>query len=328
MVRRSLYLLATVLLVLAVRGIPGTRAAPPCDERVHVVQPGETLSTIAMRYGITTAALIRANGIVNPHWIYVGQRLTIPGAESVRTTASGTYHTVQRGENLYMIAARYGVSAEALARVNGIANLNLIYAGQRLRIAAGGSTVGQTHVVQQGETLASIALYHGVTISALARANGLRNPNLIYVGQRLSVPVNGFPAAPVNAAPAGSKLIEIDLSDQRMTVWENGRVKWYWVCSTGEPGHPTRVGRFSVISKIPTAYSSYYGLRMSFWLGIYWAGTSQNGIHALPILANGQTLWAGLLGHRVSYGCVILDTGNARALYEWADIGTPVNIHY
>jgi lipoprotein-anchoring transpeptidase ErfK/SrfK len=83
-----------------------------------------------------------------------------------------------------------------------------------------------------------------------------------------------------------------------------------------------------VISKIPYAYSGYYDLHYPWWMGIYWAGNLENGIHALPILPNGQTLWAGLLGHRVSYGCIILDTANARALYNWASMGTPVTIHY
>lgn len=167
-----------------------------------------------------------------------------------------------------------------------------------------------------------------MTISALAQANGLHNPNLVYVGQRLSVPGDGSPTAPANPALSTSKLIEVDLSDQRMTVWENGQVKWHCVISTGEPGRPTIPGRFSVISKIPYAYSRYYDLHYPWWLGIYWVGSLENGIHALPILPNGQTLWAGLLGRRVSYGCIILDTANARALYNWANIGTPVTIHY
>jgi len=326
--RRSISLLLTAALVLSGLSIPGAGAAPPRDGQVHVVQPGETLSAIAMRYGVTTAALIRANGIVNANWIYVGQRLTIPTAGSVGTTASGAYHTVRWGDSVYTIAAHYGVSADALAGANGISNPNLIYAGQRLQIPQRGSVAGRTHVVQRGETLAGVALRYGVTISALARANGLPNPNLLYVGQRLHIPTNGFAPAPASPAPSASKLIEIDLSDQRMTVWENGRVKWYWVCSTGELSRPTRTGHFSVISKIPRAYSSTYGLQMPWWLGIYWAGSSQNGIHALPILPNGQTLWAGLLGRRVSYGCIILNTANAKALYDWADIGTPVTIHH
>ena len=326
--RRGISLLLTALLVLSGLGIPGAGAAPPCDGQVHVVQPGETISAIAMRYGITTAGLTRANGIVNPNRIYVGQRLGIPTAGSAGTTSSGAYHTIRRGENLYTIAAHYGVSADALARANGISNPHLIYAGQRLQIPQRGSVAGRTHVVQRGETLASIARRYGVTISALVQANELHNPNLIHVGQSLRIPASGSSAAPASSVPATRKLIEVNLSTQRMTVWENGQVKWYWVCSTGEPGRPTRPGRFSVINKIPNAYSSHYNLQMPWWLGIYWAGSSQNGIHALPILSSGQTLWAGLLGRRVSYGCIVLDTGNAKALYYWADIGTPVSIHY
>ena len=324
--RRIILLLLITLSVLSVSGIPLAGAAPPLDGQVHIVQPGENLSTIARRYGTTAAALTQANGITNPNWIYVGQRLAVPATGPTGTTASNGYHIVQWGEKLYTIAARYGISADALARANGISNPNFIYAGQRLQIPQQGSATSRVHLVQRGETLASIALRYGVTISALVQINGLYNPNLVYVGQRLSIPAGGSSSAP--SSPSTNKLIDIDLSHQRMTVWENGYVKWYWAVSTGEPGRATIPGRFSVISKIPNAYSSYYGLQMPWWLGIYWAGSLQNGIHALPIQSNGQTLWAGLLGQRVSYGCIILDTANARALYYWADYGTPVTIHY
>jgi LysM repeat protein len=326
--RKVISLPVIVLLVLSVLGIPWVSAAPPCDRQVHVVQPGETLSAIARRYGITTAALIQINGIRNPNWIYTGQRLTIPTAGSTGATASGGYHTVQWGENLHTIASRYGVSATALAQANGIYNPNFIYAGQRLRIPQAGTAATQSHIVQRGETLANIAFRYGVSVNALAQANRLYNPNLVYVGQRLSIPAGGYSTGPSATAPSASKLIDVNLSTQRMTVWENGGVKWYWVVSTGAPGLATIPGRFSVISKIPNAYSGYYHLQMPWWLGIYWAGSLQNGIHALPIMSNGQTLWAGLLGQRVSYGCIILDTANARSLYYWADMGTPVTVHY
>jgi hypothetical protein len=65
---------------------------------------------------------------------------------------------------------------------------------------------------------------------------------------------------------------------------------------------------------------------MPNWLGIYWAGSLENGIHALPILSNGQRLWDGYLGTRVSFGCVILGIADAQTLYDWADVGTPVVI--
>jgi LysM repeat protein len=325
---KGISLFVMVLSALLGLGVLPIGAAPPSDAQVHVVQPGENLSTIALRYGTTTTALIRANGIANPNRIYVGQRLTISHGGSAGATAGGAYHTVQRGQNLETIAARYHVSPDALAQANGISNPNLIYTGQRLRISGRTAAMVGTHVVQRGESLSGIARRYGVSVSALVQANGLHNPNFVFVGQRLRTPASGFSSAAAGAAPVTNKLIDIDLSNQRMTVWENGRVKWHWVCSTGEPGRPTYPGRFGVISKIPNAYSSVYRLQMPWWLGVYWAGSLQNGIHALPIQANGQPLWSGFLGRRVSYGCIILDTTNARALYHWADMGTPVTIHY
>jgi len=123
------------------------------------------------------------------------------------------------------------------------------------------------------------------------------------------------------------KRIEIYIGQQRMHVYEGDRLMWNWVVSTGEPGRDTRVGHFQVLDKIPNAYAVRWDLQMPHWLGIYHAGASENGIHALPILSNGQRLWAGFLGQRVSYGCIILGVEEARLLYEWAEVGTPVDIY-
>ena len=68
--------------------------------------------------------------------------------------------------------------------------------------------------------------------------------------------------------------------------------------------------------------------QMPYFMGIYWAGSLENGIHALPILSNGQTLWAGYLGTPVSFGCIILSTENARTLYYWTEVGTPVVVQW
>ncbi len=122
------------------------------------------------------------------------------------------------------------------------------------------------------------------------------------------------------------KRIEIDVSQQRLTAWDGEELVYSFVCSTGKSGTPTKFGRFSVISKLPEAYGSTWDLRMPYWLGIYWAGGTENGIHALPILSNGQTLWAGYLGQPISYGCIVLDTWAAKQLYDWAAVGTEVII--
>lgn len=125
------------------------------------------------------------------------------------------------------------------------------------------------------------------------------------------------------------QLILVDISEQRMYVYENGRLLWNWVVSTGEPGKDTATGRFRVLDKIEVAYASTWNLDMPYWLGIYYSGSLENGIHALPInRATGVKLWEGLLGQRVSYGCIILSDENARTLFEWAHVGTPVVIQW
>lgn len=126
--------------------------------------------------------------------------------------------------------------------------------------------------------------------------------------------------------PRPKKRITISIAKQRLWGYENERVVFEWLCSTGLPDRPTRPGQYEVLDKIPEAWSSIWGLRMPYWLGIYWAGGSENGIHALPINRAGQTLWSGLLGKKASFGCIILDTKNAERLYYWAEIGTPVTI--
>jgi lipoprotein-anchoring transpeptidase ErfK/SrfK len=124
------------------------------------------------------------------------------------------------------------------------------------------------------------------------------------------------------------KRIEIDISRQRFYAYEGDTLVYNYPTSTGLRGRDTAAGHFKVLDKIPMAYSRVWNLQMPYWLGIYWVGTVENGIHALPIRPDGSVMWGGLLGQRASYGCVILSTQAARIIYNWAEIGTPVDIHY
>jgi lipoprotein-anchoring transpeptidase ErfK/SrfK len=126
---------------------------------------------------------------------------------------------------------------------------------------------------------------------------------------------------------SGSKYIMVDISEQHMYVYEGETMVYSFIASTGM-GNSTRVGSFSVLNKIPNAYGATWNIWMPNWLGIYWSGSLQNGIHALPILPNGATLWAGYLGTPISYGCVVLDTYDAQVLYDWVEVGTPVEIRW
>lgn len=105
--------------------------------------------------------------------------------------AGALYHAVQRGENLYRIGLRYGISLWSIAQANGILNVNLIQTGQVLLIPVplpAPMPVPRIYIVRPGDTLAGIAWRFGTTVWVIARANGVWNPNLIYVGQRLLIP--------------------------------------------------------------------------------------------------------------------------------------------
>lgn len=123
------------------------------------------------------------------------------------------------------------------------------------------------------------------------------------------------------------KLILVDISEQHLYAYESGTLVFSFVASTGM-GNSTRIGTFAVQSKIPNAYGALWNIWMPDWLGIYYSGSLENGIHSLPILPNGARLWAGYLGTPISYGCVVLGIEESRLLYDWADIGTPVVIQW
>jgi tetratricopeptide (TPR) repeat protein len=123
------------------------------------------------------------------------------------------------------------------------------------------------------------------------------------------------------------RIIVIGIAEQRMHVYEGNQRIFDFVVSTGEPGRDTAIGDFKILDKIDVAYASTWNLDMPYWLGIYWSGPMENGIHALPIVKHtGYKLWDGYLGQRVSYGCIILSDADAATLYNWAEVGTKVKI--
>ncbi|QQR93631.1 L,D-transpeptidase family protein [bacterium] len=125
-----------------------------------------------------------------------------------------------------------------------------------------------------------------------------------------------------------SKRIITDVSSQYTYVIENYEIIRSFASSTGEAKHPTKYGEFSVFDKIPNAWG-YYEIWMPYWLSIYYAGGSVNGIHGIPTSPEGAkyTSWAASVGrYPVTYGCVMPSDANAKWLYNWAEIGTSVSI--
>lgn len=111
--------------------------------------------------------------------------ITLTGSQTQQTIQpNAVYYTVRSGDNLSLIAAKYGTSVAKLASLNGIKNPNHIYVGQRLKVT-GGANMARYRIVQSGDTLSRISYLTGYSISYLAQKNGIANKNAIYPGQRI-----------------------------------------------------------------------------------------------------------------------------------------------
>lgn len=121
------------------------------------------------------------------------------------------------------------------------------------------------------------------------------------------------------------KYIDINLSSQVMTLFENGVALDAHIISSGKRGMDTPRGEFAVQNKAPRPWSKQYGLYMPYWQAITPDG--KYGIHELPEWPGGYKEGANHLGTPVSHGCVRLGVGAAAQVYAWSDIGTPIVIY-
>ena len=179
---------------------------------LYTIQTGDTLNGLGARFNVDPIAILEANsgGLFDPNNLTIGATILIPGyqppagtAEGDATTEEGTtdegtgeavVHVVQAGQGLIEIATLYGVSVADITAANGLTDQDILRIGQELIIP--GVTArdiaiaqGNVHVVQPGETLLSIALLYGVTTEEIQAANELDNPDSIFIGQELIIPV-------------------------------------------------------------------------------------------------------------------------------------------
>lgn len=264
--------------------------------QTHTISRGESLASIAQRYGLTVDALAQLNDITNPNLIYAGQRLIIiPGTASSAPLPAAVPTAV-------VMAAPAQVAAAP---------------------AAAG---GVQHVVQPGEFLATIAARYGVAWTAIAQANNIYDPDTVFAGQTLFIPSptytgETYGVTPVFAAPsppsgAGREIL-VDLSDSRVYAYENGVLVRNVLASTGLPATPTVQGDFTVQRKYSAQTMSgpgYYLPDVPYVLYFY-AGYALHG-----------TYWHENWGQPMSHGCVNLPTPEAEWFFTWADVGTSVRV--
>jgi LysM repeat protein len=332
-------------------------AAPALAQDIsHVVQPGENLFRISLRYGVDVPTLAQVNGIANSWQIYSGQVLIIPAPGSAPAApveaappapAATTTHTITGGETLGSIARAYGMTIDQLASLNNITNPNLIYRGQVLTVAAPGGAppveaaappapaapepapvaATTTHIVQPGEYLSSIARRYGVSWTDIAAVNNISNPNTVFVGTTLTIPAPGaapyagaveIPAAPSPTITVGKQII-VDLSDSRTYAYENGALVRNVLSSMGRSATPTIQGAFTIQRKYvsaPMTGPGYYLPEVPYIMYFY-SGYALHG-----------TYWHANFGQPMSHGCVNLPTPEAEWFFNWSEVGTPVLVQY
>jgi LysM repeat protein len=191
---------SVVVALLAMLTPVSVLGAPPSyGPVVHVVQWGENLSSIAVRYGVGIHELAAANLLDDPNRVYVGQRLVIPVTPAPAPQPAGNVmqHVVTSGDTLSALAAQYRTTVNAIVEANRLVNPSYIYVGQVLTIPTSGTSAPMTgvyYVVRPGDTMAGVAYRFGVSYWAIVQANNLANPTMIHIGQTLFIPGGAGPA--------------------------------------------------------------------------------------------------------------------------------------
>ena len=241
---------------------PTTPSTSTTTAATYTVKAGDTLGQIAANHQTSVNQLVQLNKLANPNLIYVGQVLTIKQATSASQSTTATpakpaptaTYTVKAGDTLSQIAASHGTSYQNLASLNHLSNPNEIYVGQTLKLQATTSPPAQTptpaastnqgtYTVKAGDTLSAIAAAHGTSYEALAQANGISNPNEIYVGQTLKF------TAPTRTTSAKRGAYTVTAGDTLYEIAQKVGVNWQQLAQTNHISQP---------------YTIYVGQKLAF----------------------------------------------------------------
>jgi LysM repeat protein len=268
------------------------------NDRVVVVQPGQTLGQIAAEHGVSLQQLLALNDIADPDRIYPGQRIRVRNAERpTQGRAAPVTHRVAYGETLTGIATRYGTTIEALASRNSIADASRIFVGQLLRISgdAARSTRGatasepratfNTHLVRYGETLSGIAMRYRVSVESIVVANRLADASFIRTGQQLRIPGRADPGSrqrervrPSSRMPAEMAALVrsrdgigriIAAEARRQGVPSTFAMAVAWQESGWQPGVVSSAGAIGIMQLLPSTAdwvsATMLGERVNLW---------------------------------------------------------------
>ncbi len=178
--------------VKALADYVGVNYVPVEDSGYYIVSKGDTLWSIARKFGISVNDLKSANNL-STNSLSIGQSLFIPGQNNEEIPSSGITYTVVGGDTLYSIARKYNTTVAKIKELNNLAS-NSLSIGQTLKIFESSTTIPEvntgtvTYTVKSGDNLYAIANRYNVTVNAIKEVNNLSS-NLLSIGQTLIIPV-------------------------------------------------------------------------------------------------------------------------------------------
>jgi LysM repeat protein len=344
-----------------------TAAPVHAQGQLYKVRPGDTLAAIAAKHDTTVNAIMRLNKITDPNVIRPGQQLEMPpsaaragsGSTSASAAGGGTGSSVGigspaaspeeptrvyialPGDSLASIATKFKTTPARLAELNQQSPSSALHVGQPLRVpeVAGvkyESALGDeipvagnyvVHVLQPGESAASVAQEYGTSLRRTLQLNNIADASQLKPGMRLIVPPpsfaelfadipigdDGYPLYPV--IPTEGKWISVDLDRQRTFAWEGNKLIKSFLISSGKARTPTVTGVFRIWGKIAAqrmeggsrAAGDYYNLPNVQWVQYFYQDYSFHG-----------TYWHHNFGTPMSHGCVNMTNDDAKWLFDWA----------
>lgn len=321
-VDRVVLILLTALAILLLAAVPVRAGQKP-----RTVGMRETLYDIAWEYDTTPETLRWLNNMSATEPAWTGMRMRVPPADGL------VLYRVEAGDTLATVAGKYGVALPDLVEYNDMSPAQQLVPGHGLLVPheLGFKLTREvpTHVVQEGETLETIAAAYDASTRAINRVNEL-NGRAPKVGASLVIPTRllserlgeiendapaGSLAIPLEAFPSlTEKWVSVDLSEQRVVAFEGTRPVADFLISSGRSPTPTVTGVFRIRAKVAAQTmeggsretGDYYNLPNVQWVSYFYQAYSFHG-----------TYWHRNFGHPMSHGCINMTNADAEWLYNW-----------
>lgn len=183
----------------------------PCPGFFYTIAAGDTLFSLAARFNTTVQEILQANPGLDPNRLFIGQQICIPTPQP--PVCPGFIYTVVLGDTIFSIATRFNTTVQAILQVNPGLDSNRLFVGERICIPVPQPLPcpGFFYTIVAGDTLFSIAARNNTTVQAILQANPGLDPNRLFIGQQICIPVQQQPVCPgfIYMIVAGDTLFSI-----------------------------------------------------------------------------------------------------------------------